>query len=324
MTYTTLGSTGLDVSELCLGTMNFGSAEPWMLNDEAESRRILERALDLGINFFDTANAYSNGESERILARPSTRSPRRRSGIEGVLDMHDGPNGSGLSKKLIIDQCHATLDRVGVDYLDLYQIHRWDDDTPIEETLDALTSRRRGAGPLPRRDTMADWKFRRRCTLRISRGMSGSSRCNRSQRLSTVTRRRTSCRRRVEGSVSFRGRRWPAASSPGSTTATTTYRGAGESGRVIANRLSDDHSAVLDEVQSIAEIRTNAGTGHLGMLMPKTSSTDYRLRLCNFALSTLIYNLWRLTDYLIKVALDELRYRHRGRLRGRTIHDFDR
>ncbi|MDQ2072208.1 aldo/keto reductase [Haloarcula sp. NS06] len=164
VTYTTLGSTGLDVSELCLGTMNFGSAEPWMLNDEAESRRILERALDLGINFFDTANAYSNGESERILgeAVDSARRDELVLASKVYFDMHDGPNGSGLSKKHIIDQCHATLDRLGVDYLDLYQIHRWDEDTPIEETLDALTYlvdeglvRYIGAS------TMANWKFQK-------------------------------------------------------------------------------------------------------------------------------------------------------------------
>mgnify|MGYP000011036788 CR=1 FL=1 len=164
VTYTTLGSTGLDVSRLCLGTMNFGSAEPWMLDDEAESRRILERALDLDINFFDTANAYSNGESERILgsAVDSARRDELVLASKVYFDMHDGPNGGGLSKKHIIDQCHATLDRLGVDYLDLYQIHRWDDDTPIEETLDALTYlvdeglvRYIGAS------TMANWQFQK-------------------------------------------------------------------------------------------------------------------------------------------------------------------
>ncbi|WP_394353979.1 aldo/keto reductase [Haloarcula sp. JP-L23] len=164
MSYTTLGSTGLEVSELCLGTMNFGSSEPWMLDDVERSRAILERALDLGINFVDTANAYSAGESEEIVG--SVVDSRRRSELvlatKVYFDMFDGPNGGGLSKKHVIDQCHESMDRLGVDYIDLYQIHRWDDDTPIEETLDALSYlvdegyvRYIGAS------TMANWQFQK-------------------------------------------------------------------------------------------------------------------------------------------------------------------
>ncbi|WP_425433301.1 aldo/keto reductase [Haloarcula rubra] len=164
MSYTTLGSTGLEVSELCLGTMNFGSSEPWMLNDVERSRDIVERALDLGINFLDTANAYSAGESEEIVG--SVVDSHRRSELvlatKVYFDMFDGPNGGGLSKKHVIDQCHASMDRLGVDHIDLYQIHRWDDDTPIEETLDALSYlvdegyvRYIGAS------TMANWQFQR-------------------------------------------------------------------------------------------------------------------------------------------------------------------
>jgi aryl-alcohol dehydrogenase-like predicted oxidoreductase len=164
MQYTTLGTTGLEVSELCLGTMNFGSGEPWMMNDADESRDLLRRAMDLGINFLDTANAYSNGESEEIVGSvlDSYRRDEYVVATKVYFDMHEGPNGGGLSKKHIIDQCHASLDRLGLDYIDLYQIHRWDEQTPIEETLEALTYlvdegyvRYIGAS------TMANWQFQR-------------------------------------------------------------------------------------------------------------------------------------------------------------------
>jgi len=164
MRYTTLGSTGLEVSELCLGTMNFGSGEPWMLGDREASHDVIERALELGINFLDTANVYSHGESEEIVGE-AIESHRRDELVLATKvygDMHDGPNGGGLSKKHVIDQCHASLDRLGLDYIDLYQIHRWDQDTPLEETLEALTYlvdegyvRYIGAS------TMANWQFQR-------------------------------------------------------------------------------------------------------------------------------------------------------------------
>jgi len=164
MRYTTLGSTGLEVSELCLGTMNFGSGEPWMLGDREASHDVIERALELGINFLDTANVYSHGESEEIVGE-AIESHRRDELVVATKvygDMHDGPNGGGLSKKHVIDQCHASLDRLGLDYIDLYQIHRWDQDTPLEETLEALTYlvdegyvRYIGAS------TMANWQFQR-------------------------------------------------------------------------------------------------------------------------------------------------------------------
>jgi aryl-alcohol dehydrogenase-like predicted oxidoreductase len=162
MTYTTLGSTGLEVSRLCLGCMNFGSSAKWMVGDREQSLEILDRALDLGINFLDTANVYSDGESEEIVGE-AIASRRREELVVATKvfgEMHDGPNGQGLSRKHIIDQCHASLDRLGTDYIDLYQIHRWDEDTPIEETLSALTYlvdeglvRYIGAS------TMAGWQF---------------------------------------------------------------------------------------------------------------------------------------------------------------------
>ena len=141
MAYTTLGSTGLDVSRLCLGCMNFGSSAPWMIADEEASLEIIDRALDLGINFLDTANVYSRGESEEIVGRAIEGRDRSELVIATKVygTMGEGPNQQGLSRKHIIDQCEASLDRLGTDYIDLYQIHRWDDGTPIEETLSALS-----------------------------------------------------------------------------------------------------------------------------------------------------------------------------------------
>lgn len=144
MEYVKLGNTGLDVSKLCLGCMGFGDAKqwvhPWIL-DEADSRTIIKKALDLGINFFDTANWYSLGKSEEFLGRALKDYANR---DEIVLAtkvwgrMHEGPNGAGLSRKAIMSEIDKSLKRLGTDYVDLYIIHRWDYNTPIEETMEAL------------------------------------------------------------------------------------------------------------------------------------------------------------------------------------------
>ena len=140
MEYTKLGSTGLDVSRLCLGCMNFGSDQPWMLNDADASVDLIHEALDAGVNFLDTANVYSSGESEEIVGDAVASANRDELVLATKVfgDMREGPNGSGLSRKHVIDQCEASLDRLDTDYVDLYQIHRWDEATPIEETLAAL------------------------------------------------------------------------------------------------------------------------------------------------------------------------------------------
>nr|WP_200862331.1 aldo/keto reductase [Candidatus Halobonum tyrrellensis] len=140
MAYTKLGSTGLDVSRLCLGCMNFGSEQSWMLGDADASVDLIHAALDAGINFLDTANVYSGGESEEIVGRALDSANRDDLVVATKVygEMRDAPNGSGLSRKHILDQCEASLDRLGTDYVDLYQIHRWDDETPVEETLAAL------------------------------------------------------------------------------------------------------------------------------------------------------------------------------------------
>ncbi|MFB6111588.1 MAG: aldo/keto reductase [Halobacteriaceae archaeon] len=162
MEYTKLGNTGLDVSRLCLGCMNFGSSRDWMVGDRDRSMDVIERALDLGINFLDTANVYSRGESEEIVGEAISEYDRSEIVVATKVfgEMFEGPNGQGLSRKHIFDQVEASLYRMGLDYIDLYQIHRWDDETPIEETLAALDSlveegRVRYVGA----STMPAWKF---------------------------------------------------------------------------------------------------------------------------------------------------------------------
>ncbi|PSP79679.1 aldo/keto reductase [Halobacteriales archaeon QS_1_68_20] len=140
MKYTTLGDTGTTVSRICLGCMSFGSSRDWML-DEDESRELIDRALDLGIDFFDTANVYSTGESEEILGEALSGYDRDHlvvaTKVYGGMD-EDNPNSGGLSRKAIEQELANSLDRLGMETVDLYQIHRWDYDAPIEGTLRAL------------------------------------------------------------------------------------------------------------------------------------------------------------------------------------------
>ncbi|ELY72625.1 aldo/keto reductase [Natrinema pallidum] len=140
MEYTTLGSTGMTVSRICLGGMSFGTGQEWMLEPE-DSKALIERAIDLGINFFDTANVYSTGESEAILGEALDGYDRDSHVVATKVfgDMNpENPNASGLSRKAIEQELEASLDRLGMDTIDLYQTHRWDYDTPIDETLRAL------------------------------------------------------------------------------------------------------------------------------------------------------------------------------------------
>ncbi len=144
MDYVKFGNTGMDISRICLGCFSFGEPtkayRSWALDDE-QSRQLIKRALELGINFFDTANSYAGGISEEILGRALKDYANR---DEIVLAtkvngrMHKGPNGAGLSRKAIMSEIDKSLKRLGTDYVDLYIIHRWDYNTPIEETLSAL------------------------------------------------------------------------------------------------------------------------------------------------------------------------------------------
>ncbi len=144
MEYVRLGKSGLKVSRICLGCMTYGVPErgshSWTLTEE-RSRPLIRQAVELGINFFDTANTYSDGTSEEIVGRALRDFAKREEIVLATKvynKMRPGPNGGGLSRKAIFNEIDASLTRLGTDYVDLYQIHRWDYDTPIEETLEAL------------------------------------------------------------------------------------------------------------------------------------------------------------------------------------------
>jgi aryl-alcohol dehydrogenase-like predicted oxidoreductase len=139
-----LGNSGLQVSRIALGCMSFGDTSrgfsEWSMGDE-ESQPFFQQAVDLGINFWDTANVYGIGSSEEIVGRALRKYARREDVILATkvhFKMHDGPGGSGLSRKAIMEQIDASLTRLDTDYVDLYQIHRFDPDTPVEETMEAL------------------------------------------------------------------------------------------------------------------------------------------------------------------------------------------
>ncbi|TMI32839.1 aldo/keto reductase [Candidatus Bathyarchaeota archaeon] len=160
MQYTRLGSTGLQVSRICLGTMSFGNSEEWMVEID-KARPIVKRAVDLGVNFFDTANLYSNGRSEEIVGEL----------LKGHRDdvviatkvrfkVGEGPNKEGLSRYHILQQVRKSLKRLQTDRIDLYQIHRWDYSTPIEETLLALNDLvRQGTVGYIGASSMWAWQF---------------------------------------------------------------------------------------------------------------------------------------------------------------------
>jgi aryl-alcohol dehydrogenase-like predicted oxidoreductase len=150
MIYTRLGNTGLSVSRLCLGCMSYGDPDrtipgallklDWALKEDA-ARPFFKKALELGINFFDTANVYSYGASEEVTGKALRDMAKRDEVVVATKvwgQMRPGPNGGGLSRKAILHEIDASLTRLGMDYVDLYQIHRWDPATPIEETMQAL------------------------------------------------------------------------------------------------------------------------------------------------------------------------------------------
>jgi len=166
MNYRKLGQTGLKVSDLCLGCMTFGVPErgdhPWTIGEEA-SRPLIRQAVDLGINFFDTADVYSDGTSEEILGRALKDFMRRDDAVIATkvfFPMSGAPNDGGLSRKTILAAIDKSLRRLGTDYVDLYQIHRWDYKTPIEETLEALNDIvRAGKARYIGASSMYAWQF---------------------------------------------------------------------------------------------------------------------------------------------------------------------
>jgi len=165
MDYTRLGSTGLKVSRLCLGCMSYGGPDPrwtWAL-DEADTRQSIKRALELGINFFDTADIYCEGKSEEYVGRALRDFASRDEVVIATKvfwSFSGKPNQGGLSRKHILSGIDASLKRLGTDYVDLYQIHRWDRETPIEETLEALNDVvRAGKARYIGASSMYAWQF---------------------------------------------------------------------------------------------------------------------------------------------------------------------
>jgi len=164
MDYVRLGSTGLKVSRLCLGCMTYGTSKwrPWVLDEEA-SRPFIKRALEHGINFFDTANMYSLGVSEEVVGRALKDYAKRHEVVIATKvynKMGEGPNDRGLSRKHIFDAVDASLRRLQVDHVDLYQTHRWDHETPIEETMEALNDVvRAGKARYIGASSMYAWQF---------------------------------------------------------------------------------------------------------------------------------------------------------------------
>ncbi|MDU8418461.1 aldo/keto reductase [Pseudomonas syringae] len=184
MQYVKLGTTGLDASRLCLGCMTFGEPDagthPWTLGEDA-SRPIIKHAVEQGINFFDTANSYSAGTSEIILGKLLKEYTRREETVIATkvfypANMWEGsskPNEKGLSRKAIMGNIDASLTRLGTDYIDLYQIHRWDYDTPIEETMEALNDVvRSGKARYIGASSMYAWQFAKAQQVAASRGWS--------------------------------------------------------------------------------------------------------------------------------------------------------
>ena len=175
MQYLNLGRTGLKVSRICLGTMTYGTPKwrPWVLDEEA-SRPFVKRALELGINFFDTADMYSDGASEEVLGRAIRDFVRREDVVIATKvfnPMGPGVNDRGLSRKHIFDAIDASLARLGMDYVDLYQIHRYDYETPIEETLEALNDVvRAGKARYIGASSMFSWQFAQALAVSDRRG----------------------------------------------------------------------------------------------------------------------------------------------------------
>ena len=180
MDYVNLGRTGLQVSRICLGCMSYGQAVTpgvlqwqWTLSEE-DSRPYIQRALELGLNFFDTANVYSNGESERVLGRAIRDFTRREEVVIATKvwgPVWKGPNGRGLSRKAILSEVDKSLERLGTDYIDLYIIHRYDYDTPLEETLEALNDVvRAGKVRYLGASSMHAWQFMKALGLQRAHG----------------------------------------------------------------------------------------------------------------------------------------------------------
>jgi aryl-alcohol dehydrogenase-like predicted oxidoreductase len=271
MEYARLGNTGLKVSRICLGCMSYGDPEraspdgstrwPWALRED-ESRPFFKRAIEAGINFFDTANVYSAGASEEVTGRALKEFARREdivlaTKVHGA--MSAGPNGQGLSRKAIFQELDASLRRLGTEYVDLYQIHRWDYATPIEETLEALHDVvRAGKVRYLGASSMFAWQFSKALYLAERNGWTRFvSMQNHYNLLYREEEREMNalCRDQGVGLIPWsplaRGRLARGAGSPGSTSRSQTDR----FGKLLYGSSADADGRIVERVDSLAKAR---------------------------------------------------------------------
>ena len=265
MDYVNLGRTGLKVSRICLGCMSYGSRERgshgWVLDEEA-SRPFFKQALESGINFFDTANVYSLGASEEITGRALKDFARRDEVVIATKvhgKMSDDPNGRGLSRKAIMQQIDASLKRLGVEFVDLYQIHRWDDQTPIAETIEALHDVvRAGKARYIGASSMWAWQFMQALALQRANGWSRFvSMQNHYNLLYREEEREMLPLCRAEGigvipwSPLARGR----LARPWETQPTTERGASDQFGKNLYGRMQDADRAIVERVHEVANQR---------------------------------------------------------------------
>jgi len=271
MDYARLGNTGLKVSRICLGCMSYGDPDrpapdgsrrwPWALRED-EARPFFKRALDAGINFFDTANVYAAGTSEEVTGRALWAMARREdvvlaTKVHGA--MSKGPNGHGLSRKAIFQELDASLRRLGTDYVDLYQIHRWDSETPIEETLEALDAVvRAGKVRYLGASSMHGWQFSKALYLAERHGWARFvSMQNHYNLLYREEEREMTalCRDQGVGMIPWsplaRGKLARSAASAESTARSETDR----FGKTLYSALPDADMRVLERVDAVAKAR---------------------------------------------------------------------
>jgi aryl-alcohol dehydrogenase-like predicted oxidoreductase len=234
MEYTRLGATGLEVSRICLGCMSFGVPDrgnhTWTLDEDA-SRPVLQRALELGVNFLDTANVYSDGTSEEIVGR-ALRDLTRREDVVLATKVHGAcvpaRTAAGLSRKAIMTEIDASLRRLGTDHVDLYQIHRWDPHTPVEETMEALHDVvKAGKARYLGASSMWAWQFAKAQSTPSGTAGRRSSRCRTTTTCSTA-RRSARCSRCAPTRAS--------ASSRGARSRAAGWRGVGRGHRALGDR----------------------------------------------------------------------------------------
>ncbi|MGO8996686.1 MAG: aldo/keto reductase [Polyangiaceae bacterium] len=271
MDYVRLGNTGLKVSRICLGCMSYGDPEraapdgsrrwPWALREE-EARPFFKRAFDLGINFFDTANVYSAGASEEVVGR-AIKALARREDVVLATKVHGamspGPNDYGLSRRAIFQEIDASLRRLGTDNVDLYQIHRWDPETPIEETLEALNDVvRAGKARYLGASSMHAWQFTKALYLADKHGWARFvSMQNHYNLLYREEEREMApvCRDQGVGMIPWsplaRGRLARSASSSEATSRSQTDR----FGKLLYKSSGDADMRVLERVDALAKAR---------------------------------------------------------------------